>query len=130
MGLPGSGKTTLAQQLQKKLKCVWFNEDEIRHHVSRDLTDLAKDQVEQATRLGRLCDIVLRTNRYTIADGICPTAETRQAFKPTFIIWMATVKDSDYQGFESPDYVHLTVDSWNYDINDIVKIIRQYAEHT
>ena len=29
-GLPGSGKTWLAERLQKRLECAWFNADEIR----------------------------------------------------------------------------------------------------
>ena len=134
MGLPGAGKTTLAEQLQRKLKCVWFNADEVRHHVNRDLAFSIEDRVEQATRMGRLCDIVLRADRYVIADFICPTEETRRVFKPTFIIWVDTVKDSIYDDtnslFERPDYVHLTIDSWDYDINDVVKFIRQYAEYS
>jgi len=27
MGLPGSGKTWLAERLQKKLNCAWYNAD-------------------------------------------------------------------------------------------------------
>jgi adenylate kinase family enzyme len=31
MGLPGAGKTTLAEQLHKKLtNCTWLNADEVR----------------------------------------------------------------------------------------------------
>ena len=30
MGLPGSGKTHMAERLQKHLECAWFNADEIR----------------------------------------------------------------------------------------------------
>lgn len=134
MGLPGAGKTTLAEQLQKKLKCVWFNADEIRHHVNRDLGFTNEDRIEQATRMSRLCDIVLRANRYVIADFVCPTEETRRAFSPTFIIWLDTIKKGRYDDtnniFDRPSYVHLTVDNWDYDINDIVKFIRQYVEYS
>ena len=33
MGLPGSGKTTLAKILSKELKAVWLNADEIRKKI-------------------------------------------------------------------------------------------------
>jgi len=130
MGLPGAGKTTLAEQLQKKLKCVWFNADEVRNHINRDLGFTDADRIEQATRMSRLCDIVLRADRYVIADFVCPTEETRQAFRPDFIIWMDTIDQGRFADtnkvFEKPKYVQLTVDSWDYDVNELVKFIRQY----
>jgi len=133
MGLPGAGKTTLAEQLQKKLKCVWFNADEVRNHINRDLGFTDEDRIEQATRMGRLCDIVLRANRYVIADFVCPTSETRQAFNPTFIIWMDTIDQGRFadtnQVFKKPNYVHLTIDSWDYDVNELVKFIRHYEDN-
>lgn len=130
MGLPGAGKTTLAEQLQKKLKCVWFNADEVRNHINRDLGFTDANRIEQATRMSRLCDIVLRADRYVIADFVCPTEETRQAFRPDFIIWMDTIDAGRFADtnkiFEKPSYVQLTVDSWDYDIDELVKFIRQY----
>ena len=30
IGLPGSGKTTLARELKKKLKAEWLNADKVR----------------------------------------------------------------------------------------------------
>lgn len=130
MGLPGAGKTTLAEQLQKKLKCVWFNADEIRNHINRDLGFTDEDRNEQATRMSRLCDIVLRADRYVIADFVCPTENTRRAFNPDFIIWMDTIDAGRFsdtnQIFEKPSYVQLTVDTWDYDVDELVKLIRQY----
>lgn len=130
MGLPGAGKTTLAEQLQKKLKCVWFNADEIRNHINRDLGFTDEDRIEQATRMGRLCDIVLRADRYVIADFVCPTDETRRAFNSDFIIWLDTIDAGRFEDtnkvFEKPTYVQLTIDTWDYDVNELVKLIRQY----
>lgn len=130
MGLPGAGKTTLAEQLQKKLKCVWYNADEIRNHINRDLGFTDADRIEQATRMGRLCDIVLRADRYVIADFVCPTDETRRAFNSDFIIWLDTIDAGRFEDtnkvFEKPTYVQLTIDTWDYDVNELVKLIRQY----
>ena len=134
MGLPGSGKTTLAEQLQRKLKCVWFNADEIRNHINRDLGFTDEDRIEHATRMSRLCDIVLRADRYVIADFVCPTKDTRRAFNADFTIWLDTIDAGRFEDtnnvFDRPGYVHLTVNDWDYDINDIVKFIRQYAEYS
>ena len=130
MGLTGAGKTTLAEQLQKKLKCVWYNADEIRNHINRDLGFTDADRIEQATRMGRLCDIVLRADRYVIADFVCPTEDTRRAFNADFTIWLDTINEGRYENtnklFEKPDYVQLTVDTWDYDVVELVKFIRQY----
>ena len=134
MGLPGSGKTTLAEQLQRKLKCVWFNADEIRNHINRDLGFTDEDRIEHATRMSRLCDIVLRADRYVIADFVCPTEDTMRAFNADFTIWLDTIDAGRFEDtnnvFDRPSYVHLTVNDWDYDINDIVKFIRQYAEYS
>ena len=133
MGLPGAGKTTLAEQLQKKLKCVWFNADEIRNHINRDLGFSEDDRYEQATRMGRLCDIVLRADRDVIADFVCPTDDTRRAFNADFTIWMNTIDQGRYADtnrvFQDPTFAQIIITSWDYDINHIVKLIRQYEDH-
>ena len=131
MGLPGSGKTALAEKLQEKLKCVWFNGDEIRDHINKDLRFTASDRYEQARRMGRLCDIVLRSNPYVIADFICPTDKTRNLFNPDFIIWLNTVTKSVYPDtnrvFVNPAVYNIRIDNWDYDINDIRKSIIKYG---
>ena len=51
MGLPGSGKTTLAEQLVPKLKAIWFNADAVRSEISTDLGFTEEDRLEHARRM-------------------------------------------------------------------------------
>ena len=91
MGLPGSGKTTLSRLLAARLNAVHFNADEVRSHVNKDLGFSEPDRVEQARRMGWLCDQVTKTGGYAIADFVCPTPETRAGFLAggdALIVWV------------------------------------------
>lgn len=80
MGLPGSGKTTLAQELAKRLNAVHLNADEVRAKINNRLGFSHEDRIEHARKMGVLADIVVRSGSYCIADFVCPTPETRFAF--------------------------------------------------
>ena len=97
MGLPGSGKTTLATALARELQCVHFNADEIRKEINKDLGFSEADRIEQARRMGVLCDITGRFGAHVIADFICPTPEARKAFGAAFIIWVDRIKESRFE---------------------------------
>src|SRR5260370_21900378 len=88
MGLPGAGKTTLANALAPLLNAVVFNADAVRANLSRDLGFSRSDRVEHARRMGWMSDRVVEAGGTVIADFICPTEETRAAFGDTFIIWV------------------------------------------
>ena len=91
MGLPGAGKTTLANMIAPRLNAVVFNADEIRANINRDLGFSEPDRIEHARRMGWLCDQVVKTGGFAIADFICPTAETRAAFLQggeAFVVWL------------------------------------------
>ena len=96
MGLPGSGKTTLAEALARELQCVHFNADDIRKHINKDLGFSAGDRVEQARRMGHLCDIAGKWGANVIADFVCPTEETRAAFGADFTIWIDRIKEGRF----------------------------------
>ena len=55
MGLPGSGKTTLAKKVTKMLKAKWLNADQIRgrHH---DWDFSKKGIIRQVKRMSRLAN--------------------------------------------------------------------------
>src|ERR1700751_2447333 len=83
MGLPGAGKTTLANALAPLINAVVFNADAVRANLSRDLGFSHEDRVEHARPMGWMCDRVVETGGTVIADFICPTQETRAAFGAT-----------------------------------------------
>jgi shikimate kinase len=97
MGLPGAGKTTLAEALARELQCAHFNADEIRKEINKDLGFSVKDRLEQARRMGVLCDIVSRHGAYVIADFVCPTPETREAFNADFTIWVDRIQEGRFE---------------------------------
>ncbi len=112
MGLPGSGKTTLATELAKMLNAVHFNADEIRKEINKDLGFSPEARIEHARRMGLLCDISNRTSQFAIADFVCPTKETREAFGKAFVVYVNRKPCRDFpdttamfQPPENPDVV-------------------------
>lgn len=97
MGLPGSGKTTLARVLARRLNAVLFDADEVRENVNRDLGFSLPDRIEQARRMGWLCDQVIKTGGFAIADFVCPTPETRAAFGDAFVVWVDRIARSRFE---------------------------------
>lgn len=113
MGLPGSGKTTLARLLAPRLGAVHFNADEVRAQIGRDLGFSLADRIEQARRMGWLCDQVAAAGHPALADFVCPTEQTRAAFGPAFIVWVDRIGESRYADtnrmFTPPDKVDVRV---------------------
>src|SRR5262245_45426579 len=100
MGLPDAGKTTLANIVSAHLNAVHFNADEVREHINKDLGFSEPDRVEHARRMGWLCDQVIKTGGFAVADFICPTVQTRSAFianGEAFIVWVDRVKESRFK---------------------------------
>lgn len=97
MGLPGAGKTTLAEALARELSCVHFNADEVRKEINKDLGFSVADRIEQARRMGVLCDIASRYGSHVVADFVCPTPETREAFGPAYVVWVDRIKEGRFE---------------------------------
>ena len=130
MGLPGSGKTTLAKLLVPMFNAVWLNADKVREEANDwDFSEMGRSI--QANRMKRLADEAIQNNRNVIADFVCPTEHTREDFKADYIVWMDTIKESKFEDtnkmFEQPknfDFkvTHKDAPMWAYlikqDIND------------
>jgi len=112
MGLPGSGKTTLTEEIARRLRCVVFNADDIRKHINKDLGFSERDRLEQAYRMGHLCDIAGRWGAHVIADFVCPLPECRQLFGADYTIWVDRIDKSRYE-----DTNQIFVKPAHYDIH-------------
>jgi hypothetical protein len=117
MGLPGAGKTTLAKALAPRLNAVHFNADEVRANVNKDLGFSEEDRLEQARRMGWLCDRVASAGAFAIADFICPTPAARDAFLAggdAFVIFIDRIKTGRFEDtnrmFEPPQHCDLHVE--------------------
>src|SRR5713226_8239455 len=134
MGLPGAGKTTLARALAPRLNAVHFNADDVRANVNKDLGFSEPDRIEHARRMGWLCDQMVKVGGFAIADFICPTPATRQAFisgGEAFVIWVVRIKTGAFEDtnrmFAPPDRFDLRVPatgSPEYWAEEAVKLLR------
>jgi adenylylsulfate kinase-like enzyme len=97
MGLPGAGKTTLANALAPLLSAVVFNADGIRTNLSPELGFILEDRIEHPRRVGWMCDRVVEAGGAVIADFICPTPETRAAFGDAFTIWVDRISSGRFE---------------------------------
>ena len=97
MGLPGSGKTTLAAELKKKLNATWINADTIRKKYND--WDFSKNGViRQARRMRKITN--KSKKKITIVDFFCPYEKGRKIFNADYLIWMNTIKKGRLSTFD------------------------------
>ena len=96
MGLPGSGKTHLAERLSKHLESAWYNADKMRA-MANDWDFSQEGRQRQAMRMRTIADFESNQGRIVICDFVCPTDISRTMFKADYIIWMDTIKESRFE---------------------------------
>ena len=112
MGLPGSGKTTLAGSIVGRLRAegrtvTWLNADKIRKQYN-DMDFSVAGRIRQSLRMAELAEI--DTSDFVIADFIAPLPEMRENFNADCTIWMDTIRQGRY-----PDTNQLFVPPDDYD---------------
>ncbi len=116
MGLPGSGKTYLAERMQPILKAAWYNADKVRE-MANDWDFSPEGRIRQSLRMKNLADYEKSQGRIVICDFVCPTVETKKNFDPDVTIWMNTIKSGRYEDtnkmFEEPSNVDFKVTEMN-----------------
>jgi adenylylsulfate kinase len=115
MGLPGAGKTYLANDLKQYLSnhnvtVDWFNADEVRKQFNDwDFTPVGRHR--QMTRMKLLADKAKRNKSYVICDFVCPTKQLRKEFNADFVVWMDTI---DEGRFEDTNQIFERLDNTEY----------------
>ena len=95
MGLPGSGKTTLASELVPLLKAKWLNADQVRKEAN-DWDFSAEGRTRQAKRMWSKAQEYKNQGNHVVADFVCPTPAARALFPADFVIWVDTIKEGRF----------------------------------
>ena len=123
MGLPGSGKTYLAERMQPILKAAWYNADIVRE-MANDWDFSPEGRIRQSLRMKNLADFEKNQGRIVICDFVCPTHETKENFNPDITVWMNTITSGRYEDtnkmFEKPKNVEYVVTEMNDNNHEII----------
>ena len=95
MGLPGAGKTTLANELAPFLKAKRLNADEVRK-AANDWDFSEEGRIRQAKRMADIALKLKNEGNYVIADFICPTPKARSLFPADYVVWVDTIKEGRF----------------------------------
>ena len=116
MGLPGAGKTTLADELAPRLNAKRLNADEVRK-AANDWDFSEEGRKRQAKRMADFALELKKQGNYVVADFICPTPEARKLFPADFVIWVDTIKEGRFddtnQMFVKPEKFDFHVTTQN-----------------
>ena len=117
MGLPGSGKTTLAHTLRIALeslgkKIIWLNAHKVRKEYN-DWDFSHEGRIRQANRMFEMstridCD-------YVISDFVCPLPIMREIYRADFTVWLDTISEGR---FEDTNKVFLSPEHYDFRVTE------------
>ena len=120
MGLPGSGKTTLASELALLINVKRINADEVRK-AANDWDFSEEGRIRQAKRMAEFANKLKQDGHHVVADFVCPTPAARELFGADYIVWVDTIKEGRFADtnamFVKPekyDYHVITKDAENW----------------
>ncbi len=112
MGLPGAGKTTLANELAPMIKAKRLNADEVRK-VADDWDFSEEGRKRQSKRMADFALKFKEEGHNVVADFICPTPDARNLFPADYIIWVDTIKQGR---FEDTNQMFVKPEKFNFHV--------------
>jgi len=132
MGLPGSGKTYLAERLKQYLEqhmnpvnehsltpiadarvtVAWLNADQVRRHYN-DWDFSREGRIRQSLRMRDLADEA--NTDYCIVDFVAPLVEMRNNFKADWTIWVDTIERGR---FEDTNQVFVPPEQYDFRVTE------------
>lgn len=133
-GLPGSGKTTLAEPLANLIGAVHINADQVRKEYD-DWDFTPEGRMRQAMRMKYLSDGVVRAGKIAVTDFVCPTEAARLEFDPDYTVWMDTIKEGRFEDtnkiFEQPPRCDYHVSEWFNDTpGKLMEVVRAWMDRS
>ena len=111
MGLPGTGKTWLGERLGKHFNIPYWDADDIRR-IYNDWNFSSLGREKQALRMRKLAEV----DPIGISGFVCPLPGYRRHFFPDKVIWMDTIKESEYEDtnklFQPPTKFDVRITKW------------------
>jgi hypothetical protein len=130
MGLPGAGKTYLAQHIVDhlqdsykvnelslrpltKVKVGWLNADDVRKKYN-DWDFSEAGRIRQSLRMRELADAMTDVD-YVICDFVAPLVEMRNNFKADWTVWVDTINQGR---FEDTNKVFVAPEQYDFRITE------------
>jgi hypothetical protein len=130
MGLPGAGKTYLAQHIVDhlqdsykvnelsltpltKIKVGWLNADDVRKEYN-DWDFSEAGRIRQSIRMRTLADLMTDVD-YVICDFVAPLVEMRNNFKADWTVWVDTI---DRGRFEDTNRAFVAPEVYDFRITE------------